>query len=573
MVNIVNLRVVPLPRSLLSEVPLGDLDLALVAGRWPHDIGGEVFVSASGQEGAPVHAFFGAGHLARLSLRPGTCAAPADRFAWRSRRIDTPSARLRAARPDVFVDGPMGAHSPFGASNAANTAPLPWGDRLFATWDAGRPVEVDPVSMTFLGEVGHRDGWNPAFDHPVLPMVLSTAHPVVDPDRDCMWTVSLNPITGSVDVLRYDGAGPDVRRWPVLDGVAPQSMHTVAQTREWLILVDCAFRGDPGELLHGHERSVTNLTDEPGYLIRKDALESTPPGEAVAATAFRMAPEVMHYYAAYDDTDGIRLIFEHTVDTDLAYAMRADDVDALGRPADPALRGLYNHPMHAAVLAVVDVDPATGTWREHASFCEPEPFWGTQLSAQDWSVEGLTRPTAHHMTFTGFRPEAISQRAVAAYADRIDAAGGLPDHETPGALASFDRDTLKLTAEHVYGLDDYPTSPCFVPRSPDLAPATSRYAGADPGGHDGYLVVPVLNDAGFRVELFDAAAVGEGPIAVLAPPGGETVPFLLHSAWMPRAVPAPDVDRLRFADELDHRLDALPPDLAAVARQVAADLG
>ncbi|OWY58546.1 hypothetical protein B7486_79385 [cyanobacterium TDX16] len=128
-----------------------------------------------------------------------------------------------------------------------------------------------------------------------------------------------------------------------------------------------------------------------------------------------------------------------------------------------------------------------------------------------------------------------------------------------------------------FDLDDYPTSPCFVPRSPasDEAAATSRYAGAEPGGHDGYLVVPVLSDGGFRVEAYDAADVGAGPIAALATAGGETLPFLIHSAWMPAAVPADrSVERLRFADELgDDRLAALPSELADAARAVAADLG
>jgi carotenoid cleavage dioxygenase-like enzyme len=133
---------------------------------------------------------------------------------------------------------------------------------------------------------------------------------------------------------------------------------------------------------------------------------------------------------------------------------------------------------------------------------------------------------------------------------------------------SHDREDLKALAEWTFALDDYPTSPSFVPRGR----GGSRYAGAEPGGHDGYLVVAVHNDDRFRVELFDAADVGRGPVAVLAPPNGTTVPFLIHSAWMPEAVPAPDVERLRFADDLDSRLDRLDPDLAATAREVAAEL-
>ena len=78
------------------------------------------------------------------SLAPGRHGAPPDRFAWRHARVDTPSARLLAKRPELFTASMIGVQSPFGFVNAANTAPLPWGDRLFHTWDARRPVEIDP---------------------------------------------------------------------------------------------------------------------------------------------------------------------------------------------------------------------------------------------------------------------------------------------------------------------------------------------------------------------------------------------------------------------------------------------
>ena len=84
------------------------------------------------------------------------------------------------------------------------------------------------------------------------------------------------------------------------------------------------------------------------------------------------------------------------------------------------------------------------------------------------------------------------------------------------------------------------------------------------------MVVPILSDAGFRVEVFDAAAVGAGPIATIAD-RAMRIPFLLHAAWMPTAAPAPDAFRHAFADELD-RVDELPDDLAAAALAVADDL-
>lgn len=562
----------PLPRSITDHDPIGDLDLHLVSGTWPHDLGGELFIATSEQATAGRHAFFGDGTMIRLSLQPGTFGAPEDRWALRSSVIDTPSRRLRERTPEAFTAGAYGTSSPYGMVNAANTAPLPWGDRLFATWDAGRPAEVDPVTLGFVAEVGHRDGWPDFGDMPVLPFVPSSAHPIVDPERDCLWTVAHDPMTQRCWIVRWSGEGATVDSWPVADAAIPQSMHTISQTRDWLVLVDCAFRADPNEIFGVGERTLTTLPDEPVYLVRKDALLRTPVGEEVPCTSFRVAPETNHFYAVYDDADGVRILFEHTTDTDLAMALRDGDLDAFGRAVDPALHGVYMHPAAPATLSEVTFDPDTGRVVERARLHDPERYWATQLSAMDWSSEGQERPTVHHKLFTGFRPEAIAQRYLDLYDGRIDQ-DRLPSEETPSVLATLDREALKPTSEVVFALDDYPSSPCFVPRSPEAA-GGSRYAGAEPGGHDGHLVVPVLSDDGFRVEVYDAGDVGAGPAATLAAPHGETLPFLIHSAWMPRAVSAPDdVERLHFADELDDdRLAGLPSELAAAARAVADDL-
>lgn len=550
-----------------------DHDLDLVAGSWPDGLVGELVLSAPHPTtfDGP-HPFFGEGALYRLSLQPGTHGAPPDRFAWRQRLIDTPSARLRAARPDVFEATMIGVQSPFGALNAANTAPLPWGDRLFTTWDVGRPVEVDPVSFAFLGEVGHRDQWQ-AFEvspQPLLPLVMSTAHPVIDPDRDVMWTV--NTFWGQLEVVRWDGDGP-VERWPIDGALIPQSVHSIAQTRDWLIVGDCAFKVEP-QVIAGGARTEPANADGPLYLIRKDQLAATPPGSPVPCTTLRIGPEINHYYGVYDDTDGVRILFEHTESAELSMTQGAGDLDALGRPCDPALRGLYGLPMSPDRTSLVHLDPATGAVLHRAEQRDPERLWTRQLCAMDWSTEGMSHPTLHHTVHQGWRPEGITQEMLTLYGDRVDRSLW-PADETVPLVVSSDRDDLTVTASWELAMDDFPTSPIFVPRDPagdgvDGASGRSRYAGSDPGGHDGWVVVPILNDDGFRVEVFDASAVDRGPVAVLAK-AGVTVPFVLHSAWMPRVVPAEDRERVRFADELA-RIDELPDDLAAVARQVAADL-
>lgn len=560
----------PLPRTLLRRDVPTDHDLSVVAGSWPEELSGELVLSAPHPTTfAGPHPFFGEGMTYRLSLEAGRHGAPDGALAWRQAKVDTPSARLRAARPDVFTPTMVGVQSPFGHVNGANTAPLPWGDRLFLTWDAGRPVEVDPVTLGFLGEVGHRSEWLDfeVSPQPLLPMVMTTAHPVIDPDRDVLWTV--NTHWGALHVVRWDGEGR-LQRWPIAGATIPQSVHTISQTRDWLVIADCAFKVEPQVLAGGRRTEPANLGG-PVYLVRKADLEATPPGTEVPCQVFEVAPENNHYYATYDDTDGIAILFEHTECADIAMTQQDGDLDALGRPCDPALRGLYGFPMAPDRTTFLVFDPERGEIVHRAEQRDPERLWTRQLNAMDWSTEGRTAPTLHHTVHQGFRPEAITQEMLALYGDRVDRTL-LPPEETLPRLVTSAMPDLNVTAEWLLAPDDMPTSPIFVPRDPGADAAASRYAGTDPGGHDGWVVVPILNDDGFRVEVFDAAAVDRGPVATAAAPG-MLVPFVLHSAWMPRAtsMAGDGRERTRFADELD-RVGELPDDLAALAHQVADDL-
>ncbi len=558
----------PLPHSVLAPIDPEDRDLSVVHGAMPPGIGGEIFISAPHATTlGPPHAFFGAGMSYRLSLEAGTFGADRGTFAWRQAWIDSPSARLQHKRPEVFQRTMLGVQSPFGLVNAANTAPLPWGDRMFMTWDVGRPVEIDPCSLKYLGDVGHIDQWQ-AFDlmpGPVLPMVTSTAHPVVDHDRDCLWTV--NTYFGQLQIVRYDGEG-GVRRWPIDGAVIPQSVHTITQTRDWLVVGDCAFKVEP-QVMFGGDRTEPANSSAPIYLIRKTDLDAAAAGSPVGCRTYELAPEMNHYYAQWDDSDGVVVLFEHTQNADIAMAAREGDIDAWGRPVHKDLAGLYGFAMTPTRTSMHRFDPDTGVRKEMAMMYEPQRFYSRQLSAFDWSYEGWAQPAAFHSVYHGFRPEAVNQRMLDLYKDRVDR-GLLPTEEMHSSIATHSWDGLHTISDYVYSdLSDLPTSPIFVPRNAHTTTG-SRHSGDQPGGLNGWVVVPVLSDRGFRVEIFDAVNVGAGPVCVLSSPH-HAVPFVLHSAWTPRAVTAPSVDRTRFSEELS-RVGELPDDLAAAAQEVAREL-
>ena len=563
----------PTPETLTTSEH-HDFDLELVSGTWPTDISGEMLFSAPMLGGRLPYGIFDFGCVIRLSLTPGTHGAPDGRFAWRTGQIETPSKRIFDAAPDAFTSSPVGYSSPFGAPNSSNTAPLPWGDRLFTTWDAGRPVEIHPGTLEYVAEVGHIDSWGGSsmFGDTVLPFLFSSAHPVVDPERHGLWTTKLEPVMSPTfgmrpSVVWWDRSGTEVKWWP-LEGISfPGSTHTVSQTRDWVILCDSGnFKADADEMFGG-ERTVTIDADVPVWLVRKDDLFSRPSGTPVQPTCFRVSPPNGHFYARYDDSDGISVVWEGMDLMDLALYLRPDDVDIHGRPVDPASVGLYNMAMAPETITELLFEPETGKVIERGGFREDWTI-NLQLSAMDWSLEGMSAPTLHHVSYQGCRPGRITQRAAQLYEDRIDLSALA--EETPGYLASFERGSMELTARWEYpDTSELITSPTFAPRSP----TAGNYAGGEPGGHDGYVVQPVLSDAGFRVDLFDAADVGAGPVATLRGTHKECVPLVLHSAWMPTADELADADRLRFADELSaDRLAGLDDDQRRLVARVAEDL-
>lgn len=529
-----------MPESLLRAA-LTDLDLQVVRGVWPEGVHGEMFISAPVIDDRLNYQLFGFGAMTRISLQPGTHGAAPDRFALRHRVIDSPVQRLHETMRSAFHGGLLGLESPFGHANMVNTAPLGWNGRLFATWDVGRPAEIDPVTLGFLGEVGSAASWGgDSFgQRKVLPQVFSTAHPIVDPQRNCLWTVKLRLAAAGMEaqVVRYDGDGTRVRTWALPGAVVVGSMHTISQTEHWLVLADSGnFKADMNEIMGG-ARTVMIDTTVPVYFVRKDDLEATPDGGAVPFQRATFGPTTGHYYAQWDDSDGIHVLFEHMDLTDLGYRLLADDVDAHGNPINPAHLGFYQMAMSSQSVSEVVFRPGAEVG-ERLALARDEWTWNLQLSAMDWSLEGLRAPTHHHIVFQGRRPQMLARRVLDVYRERIgaDVAGG----EQRASLATFRRGGLAVHARHEFGEGDLPSSPIFVPRRGGVA-----------GGGDGWVVVPVLNDDGVRIELFDAADVGAGPVAVLAGAHGEQLPFMLHSIWMPAAAPAPDVERLRFADDLD----------------------
>ena len=66
-------------------------------------------------------------------------------------------------------------------------------------------------------------------------------------------------------------------------------------------------------------------------------LDGLPSGTPVTPVCFRMAPPSGHYYARWDDSDGVQVLWEGMDLMDLAIYLRPGDKDVNGQPLDPAV--------------------------------------------------------------------------------------------------------------------------------------------------------------------------------------------------------------------------------------------
>ncbi len=199
------------PPSVMQAVrdELNDVPLTVHQGTLPEGLSGHLFIM--GPVGNVDEARFG---TERPTLLNG------DGMVY---RIDldggAPRVTSRLIKPGCYWADQASAHKPewerfrfgnlgiargsllVGFRNFGNTALVPLGPRegqaasearLLVTYDAGRPLEIDPVSLETLTPVGATREWKSELlsrRHP-FPLILSSAHPVWDSNTGHLFTVN-----------------------------------------------------------------------------------------------------------------------------------------------------------------------------------------------------------------------------------------------------------------------------------------------------------------------------------------------------------------------------------------------
>jgi len=231
------------PRSLMrtERTEHTDLELDVVEGQLPPDLAGHLYVVAPARTltgDRTTTLTVGDGLLCRFDLSGGGVKLTTRLLKSPDYVADELTSSDPALRDFGFVNTGMVRIGLLGSRNFGNTALVPMKKgsdptRMLVTYDAGRPVEIDPQSLRFATPVGRRDEWDAeALPDAVFPTVLSPAHPAWDGH------------TGELFTLCYGrGVGSFASTIPTLSAIAglPRRVLGAADELATVFGVDRAF--------------------------------------------------------------------------------------------------------------------------------------------------------------------------------------------------------------------------------------------------------------------------------------------------------------------------------------------
>lgn len=546
-----------------ASAPMPGADaLRVTFGTWPRALPGHVFVIGPAfMPALPVPFFAQPGILHRLDLSPVSDGC----LKWQRGYLATEGVQvLRRLPPEARKDlnllmlmGPV--------PNVANTGLCAIRDgRLLATFDLGRPVEVDVQRLHFLTSIGHVNEWQFRLPGAVQPAIATSAHPFWDPFEQRLYTVNSTsaPVGGTsltwseldLWLARWDGEGA-VKRWHVRAPRMNHYVHEVVATRSFIAWIDSAvYPVEPGErwgLPRSHgQRPYTDV-----HIVRKRDLRDS--AEDVVARRVRIPMEGVHVVADYDD-DGEHLVLHlaHAGSTELTTVVGKDDVNHFtGRPVDPGVVGMFTI-LDAGALGRYRILVDRGEVLERAVLSDPATLWGQALFSRDPRPERLGRCGDLFMSYQGFDPAWVTERMVALYGaqeHRQVPVSQLPREPVPACLTRIDTGAPGGPVEH----DRYTFAPGLVGGSPTYVPAAEG---------PGHVVLLVWSEQETELWLFDAGRLAAGPVAKAA--FGVLLPLTLHSAWLPQLRLRTSRYHVDFAADIgeDHRL--LPEPARSIVAQV-----
>jgi carotenoid cleavage dioxygenase-like enzyme len=478
-----------------------------------------------------------------------------------------------------FIDAGIARLSPLlGARDFLNTAFVPitrpgQPTRLLLTYDAGRPYEIDPVTLKVVGPMGAAAEWAAeTFDTAPFPMILSAGHPFFDPRTGEVFTINYGrslqsmgphpdlmaqlklPLPGGMPqsfthLVRWDGDGK-LQHWKLVgadgkDIEVAQSVHQVAVTRNWILCFDTAFRvgfeqwfNDPLPHQHSFEAMLRALLARPQlpyttvWLIPRAALGqgSTDPKNPtpVKVAAATIPVESAHLLADYDDTgDVVTAHLSHCAASDLAEWVRPFDTSFYdGSEPRGFIEGMVAiGSMDVNRLGRYRIDAKTGAILDSKLVWDDRLTWAVALYAgRELPALGAVPEKIDQLFWStaGFFPELLTKFVHDMYANYKNRVTPLEEIAKlaqqggrPSTLIRVDTATMQIA-------DSHEAPPSVIIASPQYVPNSSG----------GWLISTVYTPDRAELWCYDAQRLSAGPFCRIdAAQLG--IGFSLHTAWLP----------------------------------------
>ncbi|MBO9661516.1 carotenoid oxygenase family protein [Dokdonella sp.] len=316
--------------------------VATIEGRWPKDLVGTLYRNGPAlfdRAGLRYrHWFDGDGMLHAWRFAGG-------RVEHRARMVAT-SKYTREQSAGRFLLPAAGTTIPDAVPirnnddlNTANTAVIRFGGRLFALWEGGSAIELDPADLRTLGPVTWRED---------LVAAPFSAHPLLDRDGSLWNFGSLDLLGGSGLLLWHIGADGKTLRTALLPNERRGYLHAFAMTDRHLVFVLTPYRIADRDAAAFFER-LQFAPDQPCRIavVPKDALDAPRWFEAEFGAVY-------HFADAHERAGEI-----------LVQAVRHTDPDDMRSPMAAAMRGERGGGARTE-LALLRIDPAKGTARWEA---------------------------------------------------------------------------------------------------------------------------------------------------------------------------------------------------------------
>lgn len=317
--------------------------VAKLEGHWPRKLTGTLYRNGPGwfDRGGEryTHWFDGDGLMRSWRIGAGQVVHSARMIGTRKFQREQASGRFEMPAAGTRIKNPAPVRNNDDV-NTANTAVVKIGDRVFALWEGGSAIEVDPDTLATRGPVTWRAD---------LVAAPFSAHPLLESDGSAWNFGALAFFRGSGLIIWRIGAGGTLEKFQMLTSPEPGYLHAFSMTARHLIFMLVPFDRRPeGGAFFEQMRFATNRSCRVA-VVPKDALDSPRWFEC----DFTMAYHFGDAHARGDE------IFMRTV--------RHRDPERARAPMAAALRGETGDSPGGTDLATLRLNLRTGRtrWERH----------------------------------------------------------------------------------------------------------------------------------------------------------------------------------------------------------------